>query len=66
VLVNDSTFENLNSSEVFHIKTADKNKAVECVKEILETDYSFDKEIIEEELDIDVFELDDNNIIDID
>ena len=54
----------LDSPIVFHIKCEDSDKAEEAVKEMLEEEYGYDAEIIED-LDIFAFEVTDLDIIDI-
>jgi hypothetical protein len=63
VVVSDYGCGHLESPEVFHIRALDKDKAVECVKDIFANDYTFEQETIEEDLDFFAYELDEDAII---
>ena len=65
VVVTDQAYViGLDSPIVFHIKCEDSNKAEEAVKEMLEEEYRYDKEVVDD-LDIFEFEVTDEDIIEI-
>jgi len=64
VIVDDLTgIGSLDGSVVLHIRTLDKDKAVECAKEIFVESYGFDVDDVEENFDFNAYELTDDEII---
>ena len=49
---------------LFHIRSSSSEKAIECAEEIFVEEYEFDRETVDFELEFDVYEFNEDAIID--